>query len=453
LRALSAKETLKNMSDGDLLERFTDAHDGAAFAVMVRRHGGMVLQVCRSLLSNQADADDAFQATFLVLARRARSIRKNGSLGSWLYGVAYRTALKARAANARRKHHEARAQRTAQSEAVDELTWRESQWILHQELAQLPEKYRAPLVLCYLQGKRQDEAARILGWLHGRLRSMLERARELLRKRLLRRGLGPGAVLLAAAGFAQGVAAAPSSALVARTAGAADGFTLGQPAAGAVSGHVANVAETVLRTMSTSKLTITFVALLAVVALGIGMRPALDDVAVAQPTQPALQAVGARGSEPGNLCRPEASPIRTAKVSVRASGSWAQNTPDRAFDGAPGTTWNAGYYAPQWIEADLGAATQLDTLALHMTQLPAGVTTHEIWVSSEPIGEDRSRAKLAHTFRGPTDDNQRLSLEFPMGLCARYVQVRTTESPSWVAWVEVELRVLRPDGQYLCRSP
>jgi hypothetical protein len=114
--------------------------------------------------------------------------------------------------------------------------------------------------------------------------------------------------------------------------------------------------------------------------------------------------------------------------------------------------WNAGDYAPQWIEADLGAPTELATLVLHMTQLPAGQTTHEVWISNEAIGEKRRGAKLAHTFTGHTDDNQRLQLEFPKGLVARYVQILTTRSPSWVAWVEVELRVQRQGGRYLCWS-
>jgi len=450
LRNLTAREALKAVPDAELLERFTAASDEAAFAVIVRRHGGMVLQVCRSLLANHADAEDAFQATFLVLARRARSIRKNSSLGSWLYGVAYRTALKARAANATRKRHEARAHSHAEVEAVDELTWREAQWILHQELARLPEKYRAPLVLCYLQGKRQDEAARTLRWPHGRLRSMLERARELLRKRLLGRGLGPGAVLLAAVGTGQ-AAAAPPPGLIAGALGAAASVMPGQAAPIAVSARVASLAEHVLRTMSTSKLALAFGTLVTTAVLGIGTHQAFHVVARAQSTRPIVQAAGTGGlEERGNRAGPGAAPISTIKVRVRASGSWDEHTPDRAFDGALDTMWNASFYAPQWIEADLGASLPLASLALHITQLPAGHTIHEVWVSGEPIGEDLTRAKLAHTFQGYTVDKQRLTVAFPSGLCARYVQIRTTHSPSWVAWAEVALRVQRPDGQCVC---
>jgi HEAT repeat protein len=144
-----------------------------------------------------------------------------------------------------------------------------------------------------------------------------------------------------------------------------------------------------------------------------------------------------------DLTKLHAAPPHKARVSARASNSWEGNTPDKAFDGSSETVWNAGNYAPQWIEADLGAPRPLASLRLVVIQLPAGETTHEVWVSHEPIGEDRTRAKLVHTFKGNTDNNQQLMLDFAKGLRARYVQVRTTESPSWVAWVEIELRVLR----------
>jgi RNA polymerase sigma factor (sigma-70 family) len=449
LRTLGVKEALKDLADVALLERFAAGHDEAAFAVLVRRHGGMVLQVCRSLLPNHADADDAFQATFLALARQARSIRDRGSLGSWLYGVAYRTALKARAADATRRHHEARARAAARAEAADELTWREAQGILHQELARLPEKYRAPLVLCYLQGKRQDEAARLLAWPHGKLRSMLERARERLRRRLLLRGLGPSAALLTSVSLGQTLAAAPSGALLARAVHAATLATR-LPVGGAVSAPVAGLVKRVARTLSVPKLAVACGGLLAV-ALGFGLRPGADPAAAAQDN--ALAGRVARPPHaPTEPARPRAVPPRKLKVSTRASGSWGEHTPDRAFDGTAHTLWNSGSYFPQWIEADLGAVTPLATLALVAAQTPAGETRHEVWVSDEPIGKDPTGAKLAHTFKGHTDNNQRLTLTFARGLSARHVQIRTVWSPSWVAWLEVELRVQGPDGPYLCRS-
>jgi RNA polymerase sigma factor (sigma-70 family) len=444
LRSLGAKERLKDVPDGELLVRFTAEQDETAFGVIVRRHGGMVLQVCRSLLHNHADADDAFQATFLVLARQARSIQKKTSLGSWLYGVAYRTALKARAARDTRKRHEAQARTAAPPQTVDELTWREAQGILHEELARLPEKYRGPLVLCYLEGKRQDEAERLLGWPHGRLRSMLERARELLRKRLLRRGLGPSAVLFAAVGLGSAVSAGPAGSLLAGTVSAAAALATTPAAASGVPAQVAALVEGVLRDMSVSKIKLSACALLVVAILGFGAGTLIDRTVAAQ-ERPALVATApvSTVAPPGND-RARAEPTLKADiVSARASNSWDQNTPERAFDGKRGTMWNAGDYAPQWIEADLGAPRPLASLRLVVTQLPGGVTTHEVWVSDEPIGEDGARAKLVHTFQVHTDNYQQLTVNLPKGLVARYVQILTVESPSWVAWLDIEVRVRR----------
>jgi RNA polymerase sigma factor (sigma-70 family) len=450
LRTLSVKVALKDMADVALLERFAAERDEAAFAVLVRRHGGMVLQVCHGLLSNHADADDAFQATFLALACQARSIRSHGSLGSWLYGVAYRTALKARAANATRQHHEAQARAAARAEVMDELTWREAQGIIHQELARLPEKYRAPLVLCYLEGKRQDEAERLLAWPHGKLRSMLERARERLRARLLRRGLGPSAVLLTSVNLGQALAATPSGALLARAVRAATLATQ-PPVGGVVPAPVACLVKRVLGKLSMPRLTLACGGLL-VVTLGFGLRPGADLAAAAQDIA-LIGRVSLPPQIPAEPARPKAVPLRTITVSTRASGSWGEHTPDRAFDGTAHTLWNSGSYFPQWIEADLGVTRQLATLALVVAQMPAGETMHEVWVSDEPIGEGRAKAKLVHTFHGNTDTNQRLRFDFPKDVFARYIQVRTTQSPSWVAWSEVELRVGRARFRFVEEAP
>src|SRR5205823_616624 len=155
------------------------------------RHGAMVLGVCRRVLRHEADAEDAFQATFLVLARRARAVRRRAALASWLHGVAYRVASKLRARQARRQVVEAGAARLAAVEAADNLTWGELRTLLDAELQGLPAHYRAPLVLCYLEGKTRDEAAGELGWSLATLRGRLERARQGLRRRLERRGNGP----------------------------------------------------------------------------------------------------------------------------------------------------------------------------------------------------------------------------------------------------------------------
>jgi len=143
----------------------------------------------------------------------------------------------------------------------------------------------------------------------------------------------------------------------------------------------------------------------------------------------------------------EGGPRRKAKLSARASHSWeAHTTPDKALDGDRQTVWNAGNPPPpggagEWIEADLGAVQQLGRLLLVTSQLPDGPTAHEVWVSTGPIGADRTKARLVHTFKGHTQSGDVLRFDFPKGLSGRYVQIRTTESPSWVAWSELELGV------------
>src|SRR6266851_5319021 len=194
LRRLAAgREVL--LPDSDLLQRYLDRRDEAAFAALVERHGPMVLGVCRSVLRHQHDAEDAFQATFLVLAHKAGSIRRRDGLGSWLHGVAQRVSLKARVNGLRRQALEAKAAPPLPHSAKDDLTWNELREILHAELAVLPERLREPLVLCYLEGLTQDEAARRLGWTATTVKGRLQRGREILRGRLERRGVALPAIL------------------------------------------------------------------------------------------------------------------------------------------------------------------------------------------------------------------------------------------------------------------
>src|SRR5262249_31701528 len=178
----------------ELLERFRSSGDEAAFAALVHRHEHMVRGVCRSVLRHCQDAEDACQATFLVLAKRAASIRDANSLAGWLHGVAFRIASQAKKQAARRRLCEQRAA-SQETSAADDLSWREVQSILHQELQRLPEKYRLPLIACCLEGHTRDEAARQLGWTFAALEGMLNRGRELLRKRLERRGVTLAAAL------------------------------------------------------------------------------------------------------------------------------------------------------------------------------------------------------------------------------------------------------------------
>src|SRR5262249_2418448 len=161
-----------------LLERFARHADETAFAALVQRHGPLVWSVSRRVARHEQDAEDVYQATFLLLARKAGAIRKAGSVASWLYGVCHRLALRGRSDAARRRQHEARAAGTTPAPAPDDVTWRELREVLDEELARLPDSYRAPLVLCYFDGLTQEEAARQLGWSRRTVKHRLERGRD-----------------------------------------------------------------------------------------------------------------------------------------------------------------------------------------------------------------------------------------------------------------------------------
>jgi len=193
-------QALEELTHGQLLERFISRHEEAAFAALVRRHGPMVLGVCRRVLHHWHAAEDAFQATFLVLFRRARALDRRGSLANWLYTVAYHVALKARADAAHRRQREREVVDMPQAESQPEEVWRDLQPVLDKELNALPDKYRAPMVLGYVEGKTNAEAARLLGWPIGTVKGRLARARELLQTRLSRRGITLSSGLLGGQG-------------------------------------------------------------------------------------------------------------------------------------------------------------------------------------------------------------------------------------------------------------
>ena len=184
-------ESASGLGAGPLLERFAADRDSAAFEALVGRHGPMVLATCRRMLPDPHDADDAFQATFLVLARKAGSIRDPDRLGPWLHGVARRVAARSRALAGRRRSVERPGGDEPMDTSPDALEGAEVREVLDEELARLPEKYRAPLVLCYLDGLTHDEAAEALRWPVGTVRSRLAGGRDRLRDRLTRRGLAP----------------------------------------------------------------------------------------------------------------------------------------------------------------------------------------------------------------------------------------------------------------------
>jgi RNA polymerase sigma factor (sigma-70 family) len=228
------------------LQRFATYRDEEAFAELVQRNGALVLGVCRRVLGHAQDAEDAFQATFLVLARKARSIRRQQSLGSWLYKVAYRTALRARALAAQRKVRETAARERQPVLQFTETPEEELRPVLDEEVRRLPEKYRAPVLLCYLQGRTNEEAARQLHCPTGTLKVRLLRARELLRRRLVRRGVALSLTALLTTCVDQAYALPPVA---------------------NVSPRAAELAERVLRGMVLTKLKVACAALLTVLLL------------------------------------------------------------------------------------------------------------------------------------------------------------------------------------------
>ncbi len=216
-----------NTPDADLLERFSTRRDDAAFATLVQRHGPMVFGACRRILGNAHSAEDVFQAVFLVLARKSATIRRPELLANWLYGVAYRIARKARLKAIRTEARERSAEDMQTTEQPLDVEWGEVKQVLDEEMNQLPEKYRAPLVLCYLHGQTNAQAAAQLGWPTGTMSERLSSAREMLRKRLNRRGLNLSAVLLALLLSQKAASAAVSPALVSTTVETAVAYAAG----------------------------------------------------------------------------------------------------------------------------------------------------------------------------------------------------------------------------------
>jgi RNA polymerase sigma factor (sigma-70 family) len=267
-KALTAR-TDADQTDGQLLERFSARHEEAAFALLVERHGPLVHNVCRRLLTHAEDAEDAFQATFLVLVRKARTLDKRGSLAGWLYGVAYRIAVRARAAAARRRALETRAVPMQSSHSHPEAIDPELRQILDEELSRLPEKYRSPLVLCYLEGKTHTEAAQQLQWPVGTVRGRMARARTLLRGRLARRGLALPVGMVAATLTASATAGSVPVALVKATIRAAMlAITAKAGAVGAFSAQAVTLAEALLKEMAVAKMKMAAVVILAVLVTG-----------------------------------------------------------------------------------------------------------------------------------------------------------------------------------------
>jgi RNA polymerase sigma factor (sigma-70 family) len=259
------------LTDGQLLELFLLHRDEAAFEALVRRHGPMVLAVCRRVIGNLHDAEDAFQASFLVLARKAASVSPRDAVGNWLYGVAYRTAIRARAVCARRWAREKQVKNMPhlKTEPADPLQGFEP--LLDRELNRLPDKYRLPLILCELEGRLRKDVARQLKVPEGTLSSRLATARKMLARRLARHGLATSGAVLATMFSQNGASASIPSRLVMSTARAAYLFVTGQQtAAVVVSTKVTALAEGVLKAMLLTRLKIGGVLFLAFAVVVVG---------------------------------------------------------------------------------------------------------------------------------------------------------------------------------------
>ncbi|HYT95592.1 MAG TPA: sigma-70 family RNA polymerase sigma factor, partial [Gemmataceae bacterium] len=317
IHKLAHAPTADNLGDGQLLELFSNTQEEDAFATLVRRHGPMVLGVCRRVLRDGHAAEDAFQATFLVLLRRARSLDRHGSVAGWLYTVAYRVALRARADIARRRQREMAAPEPSATVDPAATDWADLQPVIDEELARLPDHYRAPVLLCYLEGKTNAEAARLLGWPVGTVKGRLARAREMLRYRLGRRGVTLSAALLASqlGDFAR--AAVPGTLLHATTAAAV------VPAAAPAT--VVALVEGALQTMFVAKLKIVGALLLTLglLMLGFGAStpPAEAQRQVQFTLKPAVQPVEVGGKARPAPEQPADAPSKDLTVAGRILGA------------------------------------------------------------------------------------------------------------------------------------
>jgi RNA polymerase sigma factor (sigma-70 family) len=302
IRQLAAAPAVSRRTDRELLQHFSAHRDEAAFAELVRRHGPMVLGVCRRVLHDGHDAEDAFQATFLVLTRQVASPRWQESVGNWLYGVAYRVALKTRTETARRRARESRAAERRPADPLAEITLREAQTVLDEEFRRLSERVRGPLVLCYLEGKTQDEAAQQLGWSLSTLKRRLEQGRERLRTRLARRGLTLSAVLSATLWTSNTLPAALAGSAVRAAVRCAAGNAAALPA------RAAALAEGALQAMSVTKTKAVTGLLLGVLVLAAGAGALAHRALAAKHPEakaPAEPGPAARGADRPQVDRPQ----------------------------------------------------------------------------------------------------------------------------------------------------
>ncbi len=380
IEGLAAGRAGRHRTDRQLLDDFASRRDESAFAGLLERHGPMVLRACRRVLGHEQDAEDAFQATFLVLARHPEAVRRREAVAGWLYGVAYRTAMKAKRGAARRRNHEARLRDRVKPAAAGP-TWDDVQAVLDEEIQRLPESFRSAFVLCVLEGKTVPAAAAGLGVKEGTLSWRLARARRRLRERLARRGIQLSAVL-AALSVAQG---SGEAAVPAALAGATVRFGLsvaaGEPAA-AIPSPVAALAAGVTRAMLLSKAKIATALLVALglVAAGAGAWARRAPAAPPEEAKPQAGAKPAAAGKPapgagkegpvevrGRVLDPEGKPVPGARlVFVYAS---VEKAPDKIwatsaaggsfrFSVARRSIEDAAWYGNAWGQTYVVAAAE-----------------------------------------------------------------------------------------------
>jgi RNA polymerase sigma factor (sigma-70 family) len=331
-RVVEPKGTVA-LSDAELLERFLNQRDEAAFEVLIWRHGAMVLSLCQRLLRHRQDAEDAFQATFLILVRKAHSIGRHEALSSWLYKVAYRIALAVKTRTVARGLQSLPEVELPAAEAATDLVWRDLRPVLDEEVNHLPEKYRTPFVLCYLEGKTNEEAARQLGCPKGTILSRLSRARQRLRLRLSRRGVTLSGAALAFALSDHALAATLPGPLVNSLVNSALVSAAGKATAGVVSAQVAVLTEGVLHSMFITKVKIvaTVLLLAGIVATGAGVFTGWTQAADSSGAQPAKRntmrqiAGKADGPEQKPLSRARVGQTRNSEEERKARGQSVNN--------------------------------------------------------------------------------------------------------------------------------
>jgi RNA polymerase sigma factor (sigma-70 family) len=393
-------ETISGLSEWQLLERYLERRDETAFEALVTRHGPMVLGVCRRALGFSPEAEDAFQATFLVLVRRARDLGPRDAIGPWLYGVATRVAARARTQATRRRRYEAmplelpavdRGGSTVDPDLVE---------VLDLELSRLPCKYRSPLVLCYLEGRTHEEAAQDLQWPVGTVKGRLARARELLRSRLSRRGFSPSSGVLA-------VISSPDlklildRALVERTVEASAKLAAGQSVAQVVSESITSQIEGALAAMFVNKMkwallvavatgvAFTSAAVLGRQAIPTGAHPRVNGVIESQPGDPAVQKpiVG----EPG-----EPQPAYAKSVTTGGRSALMLSSTEAVQDNDP-RTLKIYEQLNEPISMSFANETPLDDVLKYIKQATTSPKYNGIPIYVDPIGLQNAERSMNST--------------------------------------------------------